>query len=1699
MKRKYILSSLALAALALGNAGCTDDFEEVNTNTNKIYEVELNDVFAGTIQRTANNWAEMNYRRFLNFSRLSIVMFCCNPSQDTGDGYFRKYYVDVLRDLINLERKYDETLDSDSRTIYPKNMAIVKIWKSYVFYVMASCWGPIPMSDAIVVGNEGKRYYAYDSEEKVYSQILDELKAAVDLIDHQANASTLDALDYDPIFGEGGLGAPDMDKWLRFANTLRLNVAMHCQNLNAELSRGHALEALADGRFMESNDQNAILTWDLDAENSASYYYTSFQKNHSAAQGGEAPLWPCLNEYGYIYFSTFSDPRMPKYVRPMNDRNPNAKPFLVTDTITRLHSNYCKNTDTKDASGNVIATKCPNYSQHRSLPSAVKKTLRDSIIVRYTVDYAPYWEQVAIPSTWNWATVPGYTYSYNDPLTAGRQDDYNHSVAQPYFVGEDAHWVILTYADACFLRAEAELLYNNDAGAAKAAHERRPQVVADDRYPTTDVKVVEMNILDYQADANQGAVNVTSIIQQMLNALGDASSYPSGSSQAYRKTGGTLYLPAGTYKVDGRIVIPRGVTLRGDWKQPVKGEPIEGTIISVTSRYANDTTETNACFIMEPSTRISDVAIWYATQRGDAPIAYPPSIVMGRQGYFGNDYCNVRNVTLVNSYIGVIFSELNGGGCPNIFHLYGTPLHKGITMDNIADVGRFDHIDFSPKYWAGSGLANAADATQHTYNNATGFEMRRNDWSYCCNYSAEGYSRGFWAKKSPDHMAAQSTGSPNGHNYNLTFTDCRTGIYMTESAGCGIMFTRVSTPGCEIGLEQAAGDLGPSQFLACSFSGSRYGVFTHADATQTTQLHQCSVVGGVGFEGGQLIADQNTFSGNVEIGEMARCVFVGNKFTSGELVNNSLFECRVDNNSGFAAKGVPEYAAGLMEVKPTKPAKADLFLASSYGAVGVYIDPEAANHGEDASHDNAPAIQQALDAAGSNGGGIVYLTPGHYRCNSALSIPAGVELRGASDLASVPRGQGAVLEVYCGEGSEAGSPFITMAAGSGLRGITINYPNQDGSTFTDVAGGMVDGSFVPAHAVCTPKKYPYAIRGNADTYIVNLGLRACYRGIDMFTNKCDNHYVDYISGHCFKNVVRIGGMSEGGTVSNIQCNTIALAAGDEWKYGLWPNSLHNATATHQEACYQQNYDELEFMVIGDCRNENLYNNFLFGSWIGILFQSDGQGGATVSSLGNAVDGVVNTFVLRAAAADVEMTNSQLVALNNGHSANFFTTEAAFNRTVNMFNTNNWGGGDTFANVAGGTVNFVLAALQQNGEKQTFLVDAGGKLSMANFNVRSNNKNANGNSHVSLYNGVFTPLNADGSSFNTALFGAYSNILPLTWALTNRSGFKDRSSWHVIAFNDLLGKIYDENGKLVEGASLRNYVEGSTLQDLTKWDDNEFYERNPGDATASRATDNDMTTRWSTKGSQNPFGWYDENAGDETETSQSWNTHPMQWYAVYFSQDLLNLTRTEHINAIILDASNNPNDGPASWQLQVLDDNSEEQVYSPEKTPDDAKKYFKSTFGITLDDYILWEDDRTDELYGHHWRTVAKGAGAGSLLIASFPEEDVRGVRILQTGTKGGYWSIDEVYAAMIEGLANGVEEVELLNAERNLFFADGTLIIASSLFDAKGCAMVEIYDLAGRKVQDFTATTGRVDINGLQQGVYVVRVGSASLKFMNRI
>jgi len=51
------------------------------------------------------------------------------------------------------------------------------------------------------------------------------------------------------------------------------------------------------------------------------------------------------------------------------------------------------------------------------------------------------------------------------------------------------------------------------------------------------------------------------------------------------------------------------------------------------------------------------------------------------------------------------------------------------------------------------------------------------------------------------------------------------------------------------------------------------------------------------------------------------------------------------------------------------------------------------------SSDDTTAIQNAINAANANGGGIVLLTPGKFKITGTLDVKSGVELRGPYEMA----------------------------------------------------------------------------------------------------------------------------------------------------------------------------------------------------------------------------------------------------------------------------------------------------------------------------------------------------------------------------------------------------------------------------------------------------------------------------------------------------------------------------------------------------------------------------------------------------------------------------------------------------------------------------------------------------------------------------
>jgi hypothetical protein len=204
---------------------------------------------------------------------------------------------------------------------------------------------------------------------------------------------------------------------------------------------------------------------------------------------------------------------------------------------------------------------------------------------------------------------------------------------------------------------------------------------------------------------------------QLIQSLIDAT---------FRAGGGTVYIPAGKYRVNGTLLMRKGVTLRGDWVTPIKGQPVDPAKNTVLMAYhgrnnishvdssshhlpAGTTlhslhhfyytghnqdvpTENRGFITMEPLSCVANVVIWYPEQDPENIVPYTAAIMVGSPRYFGNEYANVRNVTMVNPYVAFQFDYVKGGGAPVINGFYGTPLHKGVEIDGLVEIGRLDNI-----------------------------------------------------------------------------------------------------------------------------------------------------------------------------------------------------------------------------------------------------------------------------------------------------------------------------------------------------------------------------------------------------------------------------------------------------------------------------------------------------------------------------------------------------------------------------------------------------------------------------------------------------------------------------------------------------------------------------------------------------------------------------------------------------------------------------------------------------------------------------------------------------------------------------------------------------------------------------------------------------------------------------------------------
>lgn len=790
--------------------------------------------------------------------------------------------------------------------------------------------------------------------------------------------------------------------------------------------------------------------------------------------------------------------------------------------------------------------------------------------------------------------------------------------------------------------------------------------VYDTVYPTKDVVIADRSVKDFGA-VGDGVVDDTGAFQDALAAAGN-------------NGGGVVFAPVGTYKLTSHLIIPTGVTLRGDWANPesVNGET-KGTILAV---YGGKGNEDEASFIqMAPVSGVTNLSIWYPEQSLSSPIAYPWTFEQ-----LSGDSATIKNVTLVNSYngikIGPVWNELH-----YVQNLYGTVLKTGIFLDFTTDIGRLEGIHLSPAFWAGSGLAGAPQQSalfDYMTTHAEGIVMGRSDWEYMSDIQISGFKTGMRITTRTGNLE-----TANAQLYKISIDNCNVALKIEGVNDFGLLISDSSFK-ANVGTEPMAiyatqGFRSIAQFSKVTIGGNPHhaavnegsGVLSFENSNFENWNEEAGGYA-IAAKSGSIILGQSTFA------KPDHHILLQNNVSSVNAINSG-YEgvLQVDDQSSAAVLNIHQDSRYVLEQLPVvsstdietapKPATKQLFNV-------VEAPYEADNNGQ---VEASALIQQALNDAADAGGGTVYLPAGKYRVEQPLSIPSGVELRGSWDVPHHTIGNGTVIFTNYGENDPSGTPLISLEADAGIRGLSVYYDQQGWNVV---------------------KPYAWTVQGKGSgVYVIDTTLINPYKGVDFGTYNTSGHYIDYVAGSPLMEGIFLGGGADGGFMRNVQFNPHYYGRNN------YPN--HPATGEDFDKVWSYQKENLDAFRIGDVSNETIFNTFVYGSKYGIHFEEQNGNGPEAIIIGHGTDGSKKGAVLDSAGpSGLAFINTELVSMSSSDKVYVLVGEN-FASKATFFNTSMWGDTTRSFDIFGGDVRIQQSNFTNVGERGINAV--GGNITLYN--------------------------------------------------------------------------------------------------------------------------------------------------------------------------------------------------------------------------------------------------------------------------------------------------------------------------------------------------------------------------------------------------
>jgi len=256
---KNIKFIIVFSIAILVSYSCTDEFEELNTQKNLVTEdlVDVNLIFTRVLVWSIKEDTPGGTGTIGNYSGMSFSEANRPFLEGDDPGVWNRGYTRHMNNLSEIIR-----LTKDDPDLVNKK-AIARIMKVWTFAKVTDTYGDIPYSESCLPQDEAIYNPKYDTQKSIYEDFFRELKAAAAELDASKDSYGSADLVY------GG----DITKWRKFANSLRLRLAMRVRYADRQMAIDN-MSDLQESDLILTRDDDASMYTSLDNPDNYSSLYT---------------------------------------------------------------------------------------------------------------------------------------------------------------------------------------------------------------------------------------------------------------------------------------------------------------------------------------------------------------------------------------------------------------------------------------------------------------------------------------------------------------------------------------------------------------------------------------------------------------------------------------------------------------------------------------------------------------------------------------------------------------------------------------------------------------------------------------------------------------------------------------------------------------------------------------------------------------------------------------------------------------------------------------------------------------------------------------------------------------------------------------------------------------------------------------------------------------------------------------------------------------------------------------------------------------------------------------------------------------------------------------------------------------------------------------------------------------------------------